>query len=98
VKFDQFNTQGQPQFVWPASFVLARAYLDQLQRENGLSSGSIASARKALDAAEQQSGAARQGALTTLAQQLDQQSSTAKDATKTQKLAGAVRDLAATAS
>jgi hypothetical protein len=98
VKFDQFNTQGQPQFVWPASFVLARAYLDQLQRENGLSSGSISSARKALDAAEQQSGAARQGALTTLAQQLDQQSSTAKDATKTQKLAGAVRDLAAAAS
>ncbi|MBS1241297.1 MAG: repeat-containing protein, partial [Gemmatimonadetes bacterium] len=29
VHFDYLNAQGQPKFVWPASFSLARAYLDQ---------------------------------------------------------------------
>ena len=32
VRFDHFNPQGQQRFVWPASFALARAYLDQLER------------------------------------------------------------------
>ena len=32
VHFDYLNTQGQPKLVWPASFALARAYLDQLER------------------------------------------------------------------
>src|SRR5687768_4549207 len=29
VRFDYFNPQGQQKFVWPASFALARAYVDQ---------------------------------------------------------------------
>src|SRR5438874_11661233 len=37
VHFDVFNPQNQPKLVWPASFVVARAYLDQLVRENGIS-------------------------------------------------------------
>src|SRR5689334_14160289 len=37
VRLDYFNTQDQPKFVWPASFVLARAYVDQLARSSGLS-------------------------------------------------------------
>jgi len=28
VHFDYFNTQGQPEFVWPASVALAGAYAD----------------------------------------------------------------------
>jgi hypothetical protein len=98
VQFSQFNTQGQPQFVWPASFSLARAYLDQLQRSNGLSADQIASARKSLAAAEKASGSARKDALTQLATQLDSESSGAGDAAKAQKLAGTVRDLAAATS
>ena len=34
VHFDYLNVQDQPKIVWPASFALARAYLDQLEREN----------------------------------------------------------------
>jgi hypothetical protein len=98
VKFDAFNTQGQPQFVWPASFSLARAYLDQLQRSNGLPADQIASARKSLAAAEKESGSARKDTLTQLATQLDSESSGAGDAAKAQKLAGTVRDLAAATS
>ena len=36
VHFDEFNTQGQPQLVWPTTFTLARAYVDQLERGEGL--------------------------------------------------------------
>ena len=36
VRFDYLNAQEQRKFVWPASFAKARAYLDQLERDNGL--------------------------------------------------------------
>ena len=36
VHLDYFNAQGQPKLVWPASFALSGAYLDQLARSNGL--------------------------------------------------------------
>ncbi len=52
VQYDYFNAQGQPMYSWPASFVLARAYLDQLVRGDGLSAEAIAQVRQGLDAAE----------------------------------------------
>src|SRR6476619_304622 len=48
VHLDYLNTQGQPKFVWPASFALSRAYVDQLERSRGLSASRIASLRKSL--------------------------------------------------
>ena len=36
VRYEQFNAQEQPHTVWPPSFALARAYLDQLERNSGL--------------------------------------------------------------
>ncbi|MGH7544073.1 MAG: hypothetical protein ACREK7_09045, partial [Gemmatimonadota bacterium] len=94
VTFDYFNTQGQQQFVWPASFALARAYVDQLERSDGLSAERIASLRQALDSAESASGAARQEALSALAAELDGQADASSDGGKVRLLAGAVRDLA----
>ena len=38
VHFDYLNSQEQPKIVWPASFPLVRAYLDQLTRSSGLES------------------------------------------------------------
>ncbi len=95
VKFDYLNVQGQQQFVWPASFALARAYLDQLERGKGWSASKISSTRAALDAAEKQSGAARSGALNTLATSIAGDASGAKDGARVQKLSAAVKDLAA---
>ena len=95
VHLDYLNTQGQPRFEWPASFALAGAYLDQLQRSNGLASDRIAAARTGLAGAEQASGAARQQALTQLAAQLEHDATGSQDAAKVKMLAGAVRDLAA---
>ena len=39
VRFDYLNAQEQRKFVWPASFAKARAFLDQLERSNGLAAG-----------------------------------------------------------
>ena len=65
VHLDYLNAQGQPKFVWPPSFALARAYVDQLERSNGLVGGTDrrgAAAR--CRRAEQASGSARSTALT----------------------------------
>jgi hypothetical protein len=95
VKLDYLNAQGQPQYVWPPSFPLARAYVDQLERSNGLSASRIAMVRRELTTAERASGAARREALSRLATQLDGDGRSSRDAAKVQLLTGAVRDLAA---
>jgi hypothetical protein len=94
VHFAEFNTQGQPKLVWPPTFALARAYVDQLARNKGLSNGRISATRSALATAEGASGSARRDALTQLATQLDGDAAGANDPTKVHTLAGAVRDLA----
>ena len=94
VKLDYLNAQGQPQYVWPATFALSRAYLDQLERGNGLAADQIAAARQALAAAESASGAARRDALMQLASQLDAEAASAPNSDKVRMLAESVRELA----
>jgi hypothetical protein len=95
---DYLNTQGQPKFVWPPSFALARAYVDQLERSKCLSSSQISAARSALSSAEKASGSARKDALTTLSTQLNGEVSGSCDGARVQKLSNAVKDLANVAS
>src|SRR5439155_288913 len=95
VHFDYFNAQGQPKFVWPATFSLVRAYVDQLERSKGLGEERIEAVRKALTSAENASGSARRDALTQLATQLDGDATASRDAARVRKLAASVRDLAA---
>ncbi|HMC19619.1 MAG TPA: hypothetical protein VKH16_10330, partial [Gemmatimonadales bacterium] len=94
VHWDYFNTQDQPHIVWPASFVVAGAYVDQLARSNGLAPERVAAVRQALDRAQKLSGAARRDALTQLATQLGGDAAGAPDAAKVRTLAAAVTDLA----
>ena len=108
VHFDYLNVQDQPKLVWPASFVVARAYLDQLARSNGLAPDKVAAARSALARAERLSGPQRRDALTQLATQLNPESrggpvvvvggvpidSRAVDQGKLGTLAATVQDLA----
>ena len=91
---DYLNTQGQPKFVWPASFALARAYVDQLERNGGLAAARISAARASLSAAEKASGAARGAALTKLGEELHKDANGAKDAPKVHALAFSVDKLA----
>jgi hypothetical protein len=93
VHFDYYNVQGQQPFVWPPSFALARAYVDQLERSSGLAANRITSTRQQLAAAEAASGN-RATTLTALAAQLDSDAAGSSDAAKVRALAAAVRDLA----
>jgi hypothetical protein len=93
VKLDYFNTQGQVKFSWPASYSLARAYLDQLERSGGMDSGRIADARRQLVQAEKAGGSDRQQALTQLVSQLESEAGNAGDPSKVRLLAGTVNRL-----
>jgi hypothetical protein len=95
VKLEYLNAQGQPKLEWPPSFALARAYVDQLERSQGLSAGRISAVRAALAGAEKAEGAARQQALTALARELDGDAAGSSDQAKVRMLSRAVSDLAA---
>ncbi len=94
VHLDYLNVQGQPKLVWPASFVVARAYVDQLERTNGLAADRVAATRVALTRAERLKGTERRDALTQLATQLNGDAQAAADQAKVRTLAAAVTDLA----
>jgi hypothetical protein len=93
VHWDYLNAQGQPKIVWPPSFALARAYVDQLERNKCLSAGRIASVRQALGSAERASGGSRNTALNTLASELGNDAGSSCDRARVQKLQQAVRNL-----
>ncbi|MEZ4696425.1 MAG: hypothetical protein R2832_08420 [Rhodothermales bacterium] len=94
VQMDVLNTQGQPKFVWPATFSLAAAYTDQLERSGGLATARLAAVRTALAGAEKASGSARKKALNELAQSLDSDARSSRDGAKVRMLASTVREIA----
>jgi hypothetical protein len=52
VRLDEFNAQEQSKIVWPAASVVARAYLDQLTRGNGIQPDRARAVKAALDRAD----------------------------------------------
>ena len=95
IRYTTFNPQTQGRIVWPAAFVVARAYLDQLVRNDGLRRTWANPIYRELTRAEGLRGAARRSALTTLATRLDRDARTAGDRKRVEALARVVRDLAA---
>jgi hypothetical protein len=93
VQVNELNVQNQQRFVWPARFVVARAYLDQLVREDGLRRSWAGPVRLQLDRAEKLGGEARKTALSGLAARLERDAETAGDSAKVRALAGVVREL-----
>jgi hypothetical protein len=63
---DDFNVQCQPHYVWPPSFVVARAYLDQLTRAKALPQERADALSVAMKQVEDTSGSARSAAKTRL--------------------------------
>ncbi|MGM0546047.1 MAG: LVIVD repeat-containing protein [Bacteroidota bacterium] len=94
VKFDQLNPQGQPKYDWPATFALAKAYVDQLERGEGLSTEQLDSARNQLSDAENTSGNQQSELLTTLAEELDEEASNSSQSAKVTKLVDTLHALA----
>jgi hypothetical protein len=93
VRMDYFNAQGQPKFVWPPSFALARAYLDQLERNRCLSGDRVSNIRAGLANAERAAGAERRESLLRLATDV-QSNGGSCDTPKIGKLADTARQLA----
>lgn len=91
VELDYLNAQGQPMFEWPTTYALAKAYVDQLDRGNGLGDDDIASLRTGLSNAERTGNASR---LTDLAREIEGKASSSSQTEKVQKLAQVMRDLA----
>jgi hypothetical protein len=52
VRVSELNVQNQQKIAWPAQLVVAKAYLDQLERSQALPANRIAELRKAIQSAE----------------------------------------------
>ena len=52
VRMTEFNVQNQQRIEWPAQLVVAKAYLDQLERSQALPADQIAAVRKGIQSAE----------------------------------------------
>jgi hypothetical protein len=95
VRMEEYNPQSQPHITWPAAFPVARSYLDQLVRNQGLSAARTSAIATALNNAERASGNDRRDQLNRLAAALDKDASGAGDGPRVRALAAAVRALAA---
>jgi hypothetical protein len=52
VRVPELNVQNQQKIAWPAQLIVAKAYLDQLERSQALPANRIAELRKAIQSAE----------------------------------------------
>ncbi len=93
VRWSYLNAQSQPQIVWPPSFSLAKAYVDQLERSKCLPADRIASVRQSIVGAERATGVQRANMLTQLASQVAT-STRSCDQPRVQRLEKALTDLA----
>jgi hypothetical protein len=94
IHVDFLNPQDQQRLVWPASVVVAGAYLDQLDRSNGLAAARVSAVRAELARDAKLTGPSRREALTRLAAALNSDASAAADPAKVRLLAGVLSELA----
>jgi hypothetical protein len=102
-RLQEFNSQNQPRVTWPASSAVARAYLDQLGRNQAIAPERARAVRDALAKADElrtgkeRDAATRLDALTALASQVetDAKSKTGRDAMRLTALAETLRGRAA---
>jgi hypothetical protein len=93
VRFDTYNPQNQPKITWPASFVVARAYVDQLTRGKTLSPERTSALKGELDRAEKLSGQAQRAALAQVSKQLEADPAAANEP-RVRALAAVLKDIA----
>jgi hypothetical protein len=91
VQVAELNAQNQQKISWPAKLVVAKAYVDQLERSQALSAERITTLRQAIQSAESSHLSRSKAAkLQGLAPSLEKDSATAKspaDATRLEALA-----------
>ena len=95
VQVAELNVQNQEKFAWPANFIVARAFLDQLARSNALDSKQLAALNEAVAKAETSNSKPRDvSKLHAMAASLDKDAATAKtpaDAYRLRALAGIMK-------
>jgi hypothetical protein len=99
VRTTEFNAQQQPRVVWPATTVVARAYLDQLTRSARIRPERATAVKAALDRADELRTGRESGAaavldqLDALATQLesDARAVEGRDAVRLRSLAGTIK-------
>ena len=91
IQFKELNVQNQPKIAWPNQLVVARAYVDQLERSQALPAQQIAGLNKAIARAQKSHLAKKDVAkLSGLASSVESASSSAKtpaDASRLHSLA-----------
>jgi hypothetical protein len=83
VQMSVLNVQSQQKIEWKPSLTVAKAYIDQLERSNGLSAAKIADLRKAIQNAETTKNV---GKLKGYAKSLEKDAKVSKNTTDTARL------------
>jgi hypothetical protein len=87
VQVDRENVQNQQKVVWPAKLVVAKAYLDQLERSQALPANRISGFRKAIDKAEKSHLNKKElSKLNEMASEVEQSAGSAKTPADTERL------------
>ena len=84
VQVNELNVQNQQKIVWPRKLVVAKAYIDQLERSKGLPANQIASLRDAIQKAE--GSKSDLGKLKKLAPSVEKSAGSSKNAADTARL------------
>ena len=89
VQVELLNVQNQQKLVWPSKLVVAKAYLDQLERSQALSATKIAAVRQAIENAEKSHlSKSRVAKLKAMAPTLAKSAETAKTPADAERLRG----------
>ena len=92
VRFTELNVQNQQRIVWPRKLVVAKAYLDQLERSQALPPDRIAALREAIQGAESSRlNRTSTAKLRSLAASVDTSSARSPDAARLRALAEILR-------
>jgi hypothetical protein len=103
VRSTEVNTQRQTKAVWPAAIVVARAYVDQLVRSNGLPAARVTALKAVFDKADALRTGKERGAAAVVAElealandiEKDAASATGRDQMRMKALAATMKDRAA---
>ncbi len=84
VRFGELNVQNQQKIEWPRTLVVAKAYVDQLERSGGLSASEVANIRQSIQKAE--GSGSELGKLKTLAPALEKTAGSSKSTADSERL------------
>jgi hypothetical protein len=94
IRQNEFNVQSQPRITWPANFITARAYVDQLVRSKAFTEDRAKALRAAMDRADRNNASRGDlDAVTTQANQIEKDAASAKgiDAERMKALAATIK-------